>query len=339
MSAHAAGRGAVPIQVIDGVEPLSDRFEPGHRASVPAALQQALFGAGGDPEAGTRPLSVFAVLDAAKIANLPEMLASSGLAHRCLFTGAAYDELHTVAPWLVELGPDDRFTGHLFTKGRAPWHLWDVEPGIFLCIEAMFDDMWQHLRRFTRVRDDKGGWVYWRFWEPGPMAVLLDAWQDKPDKLRAFCHVAACDAGMRVLCLDIDHGTALLAGAPDAAGTSRPNTAFVLDEDDRRILSNWRKRRFDTRLLSTLSDSYPQLGSADRAEAWAWLQSVIAAAEQAGIRLENALVDFAHAAFLLRADPVTHGATVQVFRDATLHQKDKARLARKAAETHRQAWR
>ena len=66
---------------------------------------------------------------------------------------------------------------------------------------------------------------------------------------------------------------------------------------------------------------------------------LIAAAEQAGIRLENALVDFAHAAFLLRADPVTHGATVQFFRDATLHQKDKARLARKAAETHRQAWR
>ena len=338
MSAPPAQQQAASIQVIEKLQPLSVGFDPGPQAQVPAALHPALFGtpAGDAPD---MPLSTCAVLDGAKIANLPEMLATSGLAHRCLFKGAAFDELHSVAPWIVELKATDRFTGYLFTRGTAPWHLWDAEPGIFLRTRASIDDIWRHLRKFTRLPDGAGGWVYWRFWEPGPLAVLLRAWQDKPDKLRAFCEVAGGAADMHVLCVDPGQGSAVLARAQGADGQTRRNIPFALDEDDRRILSNWRKQRFDSRLLATLCDAYPELAAADRAEATVWLQSVITAAEQAGIRLEVAVTDFAHAAFLLRADPVTHGATVHFFRDATLHQKDKARLARKAAEKHQQTWR
>lgn len=53
---------------------------------------------------------------AAKIVNLPELLESSRLWHRCLFQGKAYDELRTVAPWLVRPERENAFTRTLFSR-------------------------------------------------------------------------------------------------------------------------------------------------------------------------------------------------------------------------------
>ncbi|MEP4929489.1 MAG: hypothetical protein ABJT31_17080, partial [Hyphomicrobiales bacterium] len=56
--------------------------------TVPDALYEPLFGQPDDT-----PLHTYAILDAAKFPNLPELLEVSGLVHRCLFKGDAFDEL------------------------------------------------------------------------------------------------------------------------------------------------------------------------------------------------------------------------------------------------------
>ncbi len=71
----------------------------------------------------------YAILDAAKITNLPELLEASPLEHRCLFKGSAYDALKDAAPWVVRLENGNSFTRNLFTRSSAPWHQWwDSEP-------------------------------------------------------------------------------------------------------------------------------------------------------------------------------------------------------------------
>lgn len=160
------------IGTIDGVEPLDGQFGVDRPKTTPDVLYEPLFG---QPEATTKPpaLYTYAVLDAAKVMNLAETLADSGLKYRCLFKGDAFEELKDVAPWIVRLEDGNTFTRNLFTRSNAPWHLWDTEPGIYLRSRGSLDDMWGHFRKFTKVQDDVGKWFYFRFWEPGSFAEII----------------------------------------------------------------------------------------------------------------------------------------------------------------------
>lgn len=133
---------ALQVATIEGVEPLDSQIGAFPKKTVPDALHDALFGpleltaaeieaAGGDA-AAVPSMQTYAVLDAAKVTNLPELLERSGLEHRCLFKGAAYDELKNVAPWIVRLEENSAFARNLFTQSEANWHLWDKEPGIYV---------------------------------------------------------------------------------------------------------------------------------------------------------------------------------------------------------------
>ncbi len=167
-----------------GIVPLDEQVGVEVPETVPNALSAPLFGqpeptetesaaAGGD-RASVPSLQTYAILDAAKIEGLPEMLEASGLEHRCLFKGSAFDELQDVAPWLVRLEKDSAFTRNLFTRGDAPWHLWDREPGLYVRSRAAMNELWAHFRKFTKVQDEHGRWIYFRFWEPDIASVHLD---------------------------------------------------------------------------------------------------------------------------------------------------------------------
>ena len=171
------------VEHIEGVEPLDARFGVGEPLSVPPTLRKALFGQPNVIEGrAVLPLHTYAVLDAARVPGLPEMLEASGLEHACLFQGDAVEDLRDVAHWLVRLEEDHRFTRGLFTRGEAPWEMWDAEPGVLLRGTVSLDDLRKHLRRFTKVRDRAGRWTYFRFWEGDALAAYLaTATSDHPE--------------------------------------------------------------------------------------------------------------------------------------------------------------
>lgn len=154
------------------VTPLDAQFGLHPRQSVPDTLRQALLG--DVPPSGAERahypgevprLRSYAVLDAAKVSLLPQLLEAAGLPFRCLFKGAAEQALHAVAPYLVELRDGDDLLRHLFTRSGRASDLWDHDPGVFLRSRGELDEVWRHLRRFTRLRDESGDWFYFRFWE------------------------------------------------------------------------------------------------------------------------------------------------------------------------------
>lgn len=97
-ASEAPAESVLQIDTIDGAEPLDMQFGVAVLKTVPDALYEPLFGQPADT-----PLHTYAILDAAKAPNLPELLEASGLAHRCLFKGSAFDELKDVAPWIGSL--------------------------------------------------------------------------------------------------------------------------------------------------------------------------------------------------------------------------------------------
>ena len=190
------GRGLsiLRIETIRDVQPLDTQIGVFPKQTVPTILRDVVFGepapsdaeidaASGDP-AAVPPLNTYAILDAASIINLPEMLEDSGLEHRCLFRGEAYTKLKSVAPWIVRLEEDNGFTRNLFTRSNAGWHLWDREPGIFLRSRGSLDEMCRHFRKFTKVQDENGKWFYSRFWDSkGAANPLFDFMSSQKDGL------------------------------------------------------------------------------------------------------------------------------------------------------------
>ncbi len=157
---------ALTVQKIGDVEPLDSQFGVREPLTVPAALRDVLFGQSKLIDGSTAPtLHTYAILDAAKVPCLPEMLDASGLDHACLFNGEAAEELRNVAPYLVMLEEEHVFTRNLFTKGEAGWQMWGKEPGIFIRSQARQNEICKHFRNFTQVWTKAGSVEYFRFWE------------------------------------------------------------------------------------------------------------------------------------------------------------------------------
>lgn len=182
-------------ETLDEFELLDAQFGVDPKKSVPDALIEELFGqpeprpaeikaAGGKVE-DVPEMNTFAVLDAANVTNLPELLATSGLDHECLFIGEARDELSDVAPWIVRLEIGNALTRHLFTTGKAPWQLWDKNPGMVLRARASCIEMQKHFRKILKVQDDNGKWFYFRFWEGAALLTVAQA-SDAKDYPRLY---------------------------------------------------------------------------------------------------------------------------------------------------------
>ena len=148
--------------------PLDTQLGHWPKKSVIDALQPFLFDARGIARGET----VHAIIDAAKLDDLPDHLAQSDLRHRCLFKGDALRDWGHVAPWLVTLGPDDRLTRRLFTGGERPFGWWDSGAALFMRGDSDLDALWRHLRKYTRIEDEGGRWAYFRFWEAVAIQML-----------------------------------------------------------------------------------------------------------------------------------------------------------------------
>lgn len=160
---------------ITGIQPLSDRPGSVAAAAVPETLAPVLFPPG--------PAQTYALLDAARIPGLPEVLETSRLDHVCLFRGSSFDQLKQVAPWLVRIGDSGKFTRNLFRDSPKAWHLWGKDAGIFLHSPAGLQDLAAHLRRFTKVSDKTGKWVFFRFWDPLVAQIYFGGMADHAERI------------------------------------------------------------------------------------------------------------------------------------------------------------
>lgn len=240
------------VDIIEDIEPLDTQFGVFPKKNLPDALYDAMFGqpdpapieievASGDP-AGVPPMRTYAILDAAKITNLPELLESSGLEHRCLFKDKAQEDYGAVAPWLVEMNTDSRLLRQLFTSAEGPGHFWDAEAAVFLRSRCGIDPLWRHLRKFTQLRDAEGKLRYFRFWQADLLLEVLMYDQDQTALARAFLAPGQHWQIQSVVGIDREgEGTAIhLAPIPPTDPVPVPRLAGRLDA---LILASTQRRR------------------------------------------------------------------------------------------------
>ncbi|MEP3348060.1 MAG: DUF4123 domain-containing protein [Litoreibacter sp.] len=323
------------IETIEGVKPLDAQFGIADPKTVPDVLYRPLFGQpestdadleqiGGDPKK-VLSLHTYAILDAAKITGLPELLAASRLEHRCLFKGDAYDELKDVAPWIVRLKDGDGFTRYLFTHSNAEWHLWDKEPGIYRRSRGTLDDMWGHFRKFTKVKDEDGKWYYFRFWECRPAIeyfthVAVDAPKSQLWFPHHFEYMAAIIILPRSKTASVFH-----SGIGDAEHSSKAR--YYLSRYEQQILSKQREIDFRTRLISHLDRVSQSFQLRNDLQKVKYTKSLILTARRYEIRIEQAVADFAAAAVLLGGPVETDPECLAVLQSKKFGQVKKSQQA------------
>lgn len=271
------------IRRIDGIEP-----PEGPGQDLPDALAGPLFGTAG------ALIHSYALLDAARAPGLPELLETSRLEHLCLFRGAR-DQVGQAAPWLVRLEPDHKLTRNLLRASDRPWHLWGKDCGIFLRSDASLSQLVSHFRRFTRVRDHRNRWVFFRFWDPLVAATFFSGIAGDPERIARFFRLS----GGRQLRVIAQTGpdTALsmtpAAALPEVARRRAP----TFDETDESLFRDIAFLAFARQLSDWLSREYPdQLGIRPPAEQQAVAAHVVASGRRAGLTMKE---DFAFLAQMM----------------------------------------
>ena len=139
---------------------------PDHEA-LALGLEQIVFGPLEDDERQRQaadlkmpPLRAFALLDASQSADIAICLEGFSDPARCLFDGAAYEDMAEAAPWLVEL-----------TRYCDAWD-WFVEDGygqnwgILIHSRLELPRLKTHLKKFLKIEDEDGERYFFKYYRP-----------------------------------------------------------------------------------------------------------------------------------------------------------------------------
>jgi hypothetical protein len=118
---------------------------------------------------------VWMIVDGARDRRIFGALLDSYLTYECLYHGDIAPELEVVAPYLVQLEYDDRYSQQLIERA------WGNSWGIFLKSGASITTLRRHLRRLLSVRGPKGEILLFRYYDPRVLRVYLPTC--RPDEL------------------------------------------------------------------------------------------------------------------------------------------------------------
>lgn len=103
---------------------------------------------------------IWAILDGARDDRVYSTFDMFSADKCCLYAGELEPEIKTVAPYLVQIDREDRWTRYLIDKG------WGESWGVFLRASASLSELRRHLRRFLIVLDDRGRRRIFRYYDP-----------------------------------------------------------------------------------------------------------------------------------------------------------------------------
>jgi hypothetical protein len=150
----------------------------------------------------------FVILDAAKMGKAFQEAARRAPEHQSLYQGESEWELREVAPYLFPFDARSDFAAWLLREGSG--QSW----GTFIATSASQADLRSHLRRFLIVENEEGKNLYFRYYDPRVLRVILptfekdqlrfifgpvDAWLVEEDKLGHFLNFSLHAEQLRMI--------------------------------------------------------------------------------------------------------------------------------------------
>ena len=111
--------------------------------------------------------ATFSILDAATMGPAFKVAAARQPNHACLYRGESEKNLASVAPYLFPFSASTDFGKWLFSSGWG--HAW----GVHIVSSASQEDMRRHLRKFLFVKTEEGKELYFRYYDPRVLRLIL----------------------------------------------------------------------------------------------------------------------------------------------------------------------
>lgn len=232
----------------------------------------------------TADTRIFALLDAACLEGLPELLRAEDLPHKSLFSGKLADSAEGAAPYLVELHPHSNLLRALLSdredRSTGPGAFWAAQAGIFLATRLTLDALRQHLRRFLRVLDPDGAAYFFRFWQPACAEAYFAGLADRPARAARWFYPHDRTGRIEALWFPVrdatgaDYLTQCLPG-PALAHLAPEGGNFRLDRQDIAIFRRMQWQRDVARLADRLRAAWPDKIAADPAQAAQFCEPVM----------------------------------------------------------------
>jgi len=111
---------------------------------------------------------VYAIVDGAAVAGLPEALSKNEPEYCCLYSGPLSSEMAEVAPYLVKLEKGTPIYDCLLSS-------WGQSFGIIAIIPntLSFKDVRKHFRSLLMIKNPKGASLYFRYYDPRTLHTFL----------------------------------------------------------------------------------------------------------------------------------------------------------------------
>ena len=142
-----------------------------------ASPSSATAAAAADPSAAAKLLAEhlfydpdlrpYAAVDGAAAKGLLALLRKHNPPHVCLYRGELPQDVAEVAPYLIELQPDEPVTQAILEQG------WGKHWGIFALTRVDLREMRKHCRTFLMVNDPDGKPLYFRYYDPRVLRSFL----------------------------------------------------------------------------------------------------------------------------------------------------------------------
>ncbi|MGB7069382.1 MAG: DUF4123 domain-containing protein [Pyrinomonadaceae bacterium] len=121
---------------------------------------------------------LYGILDGASVPDLPTRLYEAQLPNHCLFKGDLNPDVAYVAPYLVYLPPEHKFTEWVISEGFGDACV------IFAHSQHSLIEMRRHFRSLVNVYDEKGNSMTFRCYDPRVLRKYLPTCT--PEELETF---------------------------------------------------------------------------------------------------------------------------------------------------------
>jgi hypothetical protein len=122
--------------------------------------------------------TLYGLLDAAQDSQVLALIHEGDRPFQSLYQGPSAIAMASVAPYLVQLDPEQALLEQLVSKG------WGRNWGIYLRSRLPLAEVRRHLRHFTMVEPPDGRPIYFRFYDPRVFRVFIPACN--PEECRAI---------------------------------------------------------------------------------------------------------------------------------------------------------
>lgn len=124
------------------------------------------------------PVRSYLLLDAAASPEIATYAEAFPEPARCLFDGAAYDDLAEVAPWLIQIEPFGDVLDWYLDKG------WGQNWGVFVQTALPLARLKTRLKSHLFVSSEQDGKMFFKFYRPRSLRDYLPAFE--PEQLKNF---------------------------------------------------------------------------------------------------------------------------------------------------------